>query len=1048
MKNKDTARILIVDDQIHALQGMSRIMKGAGYEVLEASNGQDCLKLAAEHKPDLILLDIVLPDIDGREVCRRIKSDPETADIYVVLFSSMHIDSDSQAEGLEHGADGYIARPIPNRELLARVKSILRLKYAETRFSESEKRIYEMFEKHNAIMILIEPETGKIIHANKAAELFYGYPMSQLCSMYIQDINILPPEEVKDKCHLASTEGLNSFIFPHRVANGEVRTVEVHSTPIEQDGKSILFSIIHDITDRKKAEEDLRQYQKKLEELVEERTAQLQKSEQKFRSIFENTINGVLFSSPDGSIYDANPEACQILGRTREELCELGRSAVVDETDPRLPIALERMRKQGRLVANLNFKRADGATFPAEASSSIFLDARGNERTIIEFSDITERQRLEKELLESEQRYRSLFEHMLEGFAYCRMFFEDGKPLDFTYLKVNKAFENLTGLKNVVGKKVSEVIPGIRESSPELFEIYGRVSLTGNSEKAEIYLDSLQSWFSLSVYSPEREYFVAVFDNITERRLAEDSLHESEEKFAKVFHYAPVLITLSNIDDGTYLDVNEKFCEISGFSREESTGKTSVELGWVSPEDRKRLIEELQTHGSIREMDLMLLTRDKREIHCIYNGELIQTQNRKMLLSIAHDITELKRLEQKQLELQRKLLDAQKLESLGVMAGGVAHDFNNLLMATLGNLEFALTDLGLGPVGKKAIENAIQVTERSAELSHQMLIYSGKSLYAPKELDLGELAIKLAHEKEVLLNSVVPQSATLNFKINKGLPLIRGDEDQIQRVITNLVINASEAIGENTGEVTVRTGVIDCDESYLSRSRYEKRPEPGEFVFLEVTDTGCGMDAETQHKLFDPFFTSKFWGRGLGMAEVMGIVKGHHGAIIVESEVGKGSKIRVLFPVPKKVQDQPALVIDAVDSKAPTSESVSGRRKTVLVVDDEEFVRNMVLMRLEVLGYDTLLAVDGADGVHLFRERFNDIDLVLLDFAMPRMNGVEAFGELIRIKPDVKVILSSGYTEDVVSKSFPGPKPVGFLNKPYKLEALKAELDRLLGTDG
>jgi CheY-like chemotaxis protein len=266
-------------------------------------------------------------------------------------------------------------------------------------------------------------------------------------------------------------------------------------------------------------------------------------------------------------------------------------------------------------------------------------------------------------------------------------------------------------------------------------------------------------------------------------------------------------------------------------------------------------------------------------------------------------------------------------------------------------------------------------------------------------------------------------------------------------MITNLVLNASESIGDNTGEVTIGTGVMDCDEEYLSGSQMEQKPEPGSFVFLEVRDTGCGMDAETQRKLFDPFFTTKFWGRGLGMAEVMGTVKGHHGAIIVESEVGKGTTIRVLFPVPKEVQAEPSLVIDAIDSKAPLSESIASR-KTVLVVEDEEFVRNMVLMRLESLGYDTIPAVDGAEGVHLFRQRFNDIDLVLLDFAMPRMNGVEAFGELIRIKPDVKVILSSGYTENMVAKSFPGHKPAGFLNKPYNLNVMKAELERLLGTDG
>jgi CheY-like chemotaxis protein len=196
MNNKDAARILIVDDQIHALRGMSRIMKAAGYEVLEASNGTDCLRLAAEHQPDLILLDVVLPDIDGREVCKRIKSDPETADIYVVLLSGIHVESDSQAESLEQGADGYIARPIPNRELLARVKSMLRLKQAEKRCCESAERFRILFEGNDAVMLLVEPKSGAIVEANTAAAKYYGYPRETLSKMTIKDIKCPPLEDI------------------------------------------------------------------------------------------------------------------------------------------------------------------------------------------------------------------------------------------------------------------------------------------------------------------------------------------------------------------------------------------------------------------------------------------------------------------------------------------------------------------------------------------------------------------------------------------------------------------------------------------------------------------------------------------------------------------------------------------------------------------------------------------------------------------------------------------------------------------------------------
>ena len=291
---------------------------------------------------------------------------------------------------------------------------------------------------------------------------------------------------------------------------------------------------------------------------------------------------------------------------------------------------------------------------------------------------------------------------------------------------------------------------------------------------------------------------------------------------------------------------------------------------------------------------------------------------------------------------------------------------------------------------------------------------------------------------------VVSGHVSLKFQVRGALPHIKGDEDQINRLVMNILINASEAIGDNHGEVKLSTGVVDCDETYLNHSRLEDKPEPGRFVFLEVSDTGCGMDAETLRKLFDPFFSTKFTGRGLGMAEVIGVIKGHRGAIVVESEVGKGTTLRVLFPVHKEVKALFARDIDEVETKAPAAETVN-RRKTILVVEDEPGVRQLAVRRLDVLGYDTMVAGDGEECVQVFRGRHNDIDLVMLDFAMPGMNGIEAFGELIKIEPHVRVILCSGYTEDDVLLSFPGKRPAGVLRKPYRMQELKDELERLLG---
>lgn len=530
-----------------------------------------------------------------------------------------------------------------------------------------------------------------------------------------------------------------------------------------------------------------------------------------------------------------------------------------------------------------------------------------------------------------------------------------------------------------------------------------------------------------------------------------DELHESEERTRLLLESSVEGFIGVNLQEEITF-VNRAACAMLGYSTDELVGqRLDSVIHRCLPEDSTHIPENDQIYDSISRgitfnVDNVILWRkDGTNFPADLSSNSIHKEGRIVGCVITfNDITERKLLEADRMEMARKLSHAQKIESLNAMAKGIAHDFNNLLMAIMGNLELALTDRGLGAVGKNAIENAIQATDRSAELSHQMLIYSGKSFYVPRDLDLSELTNKLAHEEKETLQSVAPQTANLHFEIDKNLPLIRGDENQLQRVITNLAINGAESLGDKAGDVTIRTGQMYCDEAYLSQSRLQEKPSPGLFVFVEVTDTGCGMDAETLRRLFDPFFTTKFWGRGLGMAEVNGTVKSHHGAIIVDSEPEKGTTIRVLFPASKMSQAKHVPAIAAMKTRTPLPDKVSGRQ-TILVVEDEESVRSMLVSRLDHLGYDTMAAKDGEEGVNVFRANSNEIDVVLLDFVMPGMNGNETFEELTRINPDVKVILSSGYTEDVVWKSFVGKRPSGFLNKPYKTEAVKDELDRLLG---
>jgi PAS domain S-box-containing protein len=400
------------------------------------------------------------------------------------------------------------------------------------------------------------------------------------------------------------------------------------------------------------------------------------------------------------------------------------------------------------------------------------------------------------------------------------------------------------------------------------------------------------------------------------------------------------------------------------------------------------------------------------------------------------DITDRKRVEAERLSLERRIQRSQKLESLGILAGGIAHDFNNLLMAMLGNADLVLK--GLSPVSpvRPSIEVIQAAGRRAADLTNQMLAYSGHGAFDILLLNLSELVGEMAH----LLGSSISKKAILRTTLDPNLPGIKGDSAQMQQVIMNLIVNASEAIGEEqVGTITVSTGVEECSRDYLAASFLDEKQAPGEYVYIEVSDTGCGMDDEARSKLFDPFFSTKFTGRGLGLAAVLGIVRGHNGAIMVDTELGQGTTFRVLLPAAE------------ADAKAraatggPTEHDDWRGTGTVLVVDDEDLVRGLVVRMLERLGFESLQAADGEEAVEVFREHADEIACVMLDLTMPRIGGGEAYLEIQRIREDVPVVLSSGYDESELSERFDGYGMAGFIQKPYQLAKLRGVLRSILG---
>ncbi len=393
---------------------------------------------------------------------------------------------------------------------------------------------------------------------------------------------------------------------------------------------------------------------------------------------------------------------------------------------------------------------------------------------------------------------------------------------------------------------------------------------------------------------------------------------------------------------------------------------------------------------------------------------------------IARDLTE-------ERAMQAKIEHSQRLESLGVLAGGIAHDFNNILTAIMGNAAMAELKALHNPQDMpKYMHNIVESSEKAAELCKQMLAYSGKGKFVVKAVDLSAMVEDITK----LLEISIAKGVVIKYHLSEQLPAVEADVAQMQQVIMNLIINASDAIGEKSGVISISTGVIQADQYYLASTSMNDALPAGRYVYLEVSDTGCGMSRKTQAKLFEPFFTTKFAGRGLGMSAVLGIVRGHHGTIKIYSESRRGTTFKVLLPL----SDQPAEI-----AKPPTSSGqgwlASG---TVLIVDDEETIRETAAMMLEDMGFATLTATDGVDGVRVYRERQDAIVAVLMDMTMPKMDGKTCYTELRRINKHVQVVLSSGYNEEEATSRFAGQKLAGFIQKPYTPDVLKEKMQQFM----
>ncbi|MFN7992966.1 MAG: response regulator [Bryobacteraceae bacterium] len=498
------------------------------------------------------------------------------------------------------------------------------------------------------------------------------------------------------------------------------------------------------------------------------------------------------------------------------------------------------------------------------------------------------------------------------------------------------------------------------------------------------------------------------------RGAADAALRASESRFRRLFE-ANIFGVFFGVSDGSVAEANDAFLQMVGYSREDVKAGLvrwdRMTPGSFADLDRNAAEQLMQT-GICRAYEKEFIRKDGSRVPVLMGaamlGEPYHRQNTAVVFCL--DLTERKRVEE-------QMLQTQKLESLGVLAGGVAHDFNNLLVGILGNASLALEGMDEADPNRTLLEDIMAASERAADLTKQLLAYAGKGRFMPEKVDLSALVRQIGN----LIYASIPKHVQLQLDLKPGIPAVEGDPGQLQQLIMNLIINGGEAVDDHTGTVRVTTGVQRVFNGAEPRG-FGSEPIPaGQYVFLEVQDTGCGMDEGTKARIFDPFFTTKFMGRGLGLAAALGIVKGHGGAVQVESTPAKGSIFRVLFPA----GDQAT----ATHTK-PAHNRVIGSG-LVLVVDDEDVVRRTVKSTLERHGYSVLAAENGQEAVRLFRREHERVLMVILDMNMPVMGGEEALRQLQSIQPEVRVILSSGYNEVEAVTRFQGKGLAGFIQKPY-----------------
>jgi two-component system, cell cycle sensor histidine kinase and response regulator CckA len=521
-----------------------------------------------------------------------------------------------------------------------------------------------------------------------------------------------------------------------------------------------------------------------------------------------------------------------------------------------------------------------------------------------------------------------------------------------------------------------------------------------------------------------------------ERERARRQLQESESRYRTLFQQSPDGILIISPDTYLPLEFNDAACSQLGYSREEFSRLTIFDYQCGDTGDELRAVFSRQIPKIPRSFETRFRTRAGQMLDVQINVGLFVWNGETAFQFVIRDVTEQKWLLQERQQYETRFQQLQNYESLAKFAGGVAHDLNNILTGILGYSDLALLMLPPGSAARDDIQRIIAAAHSAGTLGREMLAYSGKGRFVTQSLNLPNVVRQLSP----MISAALPKGSEVRFDLTPEPPGFDGDLPQISQAILNLVTNSSESFGSAPGVVTIRTGVMACDRTFLDEGQTSLDLPEGRYVFVEVADNGCGIPAEVKKRIFDPFFSTKFAGRGLGLPVVLGTMRGHRGTVKVASEPGHGTSVKLFFPISNAMK---RVMCQVTTGSGHTDRGRAPRK--ILIIEDDQGVQLSGQRILEGVGYSILVAGDGYQGVETFKEHAPSVDLIILDLTMPRMDGEEAFRELRKIRKDIQVVLTSGYSEKEATQHFHQGDLAGFLPKPYTPNELVALMCKVLG---